>query len=338
MVGQTNTSFTNMLVRQASESTDSLISFLDPSPPTPASKGRGRTSTVADPPSTTAPATTVLKTAPAGKSESGIAGIKRLDANMGAMAARIEDHIAQFHEHVADVKDDLTLTRNQLKSFAADATGLGVASGFTAKDMLEHPTIRALVASNNASVGTIDALRAEVTSLTSAMANMRGDHRKRKHDDDTSMYSEDVFLPAVKRVARVSDIASTVAPAYNDIPTAPPPISYVDPTPSAAPGSVPDAPPPVSAQQTTGAVDIGPINWGKDISGQVRGLIGRMSRGKNIDADAVKNVYAKRFPKNNKFVTAYFPTNVAAIQFVNAWEAAPPAGYEKTSVSFASGN
>ncbi|KAJ7798921.1 hypothetical protein B0H14DRAFT_3788860 [Mycena olivaceomarginata] len=102
-------------------------------------------------------------------------------------------------------------------------------------------------------------------------------------------------------------------------------------------GAVPDAPPPVSATQHAG-VDIGPISWGKDISGQVRGLIARMKRGNSIDAEAVKALYAKRFPKNNKFVTAFFPTNVAAIQFVNAWEMAPPQGFEKTSVSFASGN
>jgi hypothetical protein len=102
-------------------------------------------------------------------------------------------------------------------------------------------------------------------------------------------------------------------------------------------GAVPDAPPPVSATQNTG-VDIGPIGWGKDISGQVRGLIARMKRGNTIDAEAVKALYAKRFPKNNKSVTAFFPNNVAAIQFVNAWEAAPPPGYEKTSISFASGN
>ncbi|KAJ6577963.1 hypothetical protein B0H19DRAFT_1062526 [Mycena capillaripes] len=292
--------------------------------------GRGRTSTVADPPSTTVLATTILKTAPAGKSEPGIAGIKHLDANMGAMAAHIEDHIMQFHEHVVDVKADLTLTCNQLKSFAADAVGLAVSSSFTAEDMLEHPIIRALVTSNNASIGTIDVLCAEVTFLTSPAANMRDDHCKCKHDNNTSMYSEDVFFPAVKQVTHASNITSTVTPAYNNIPTAPPPISYVDPTPSAAPGSIPDAPPPISTQRTTGAVDIRPINWGKDISGQVHSLIGCMSCGKNIDADAVKNVYAKCFPKNNKFVTTYFPTNVAAIQFVNRWEAAPSAGYKKT--------
>jgi hypothetical protein len=86
--------------------------------------------------------------------------------------------------------------------------------------------------------------------------------------------------------------------------------------------AVPDAPPPLSATQNAG-VDIGPIDWGKDISGQVRGLITRMKHGNTIDAEAVE---------------AVFPNNVAAIRFVNAWEAAPPPGYEKTSVSFASGN
>ncbi|KAJ6541454.1 hypothetical protein B0H19DRAFT_1268453 [Mycena capillaripes] len=247
--------------------------------------------------STTAPATTVLKT---GKSESGIAEIKRLDANMGAMVARIEDHIAQFHEHVAE-------------SFAADA---GASSGFTPKDILEHPTIRALVASNNA-VGTTDALRAEVTSLTSAIANMRGDDRKRKHDDDTSMYSEDDLLPAVKRVARASDISTTVASAQNGIP---PPISHVELTATTVPGSVPDAPP-----RSRPSRPLEPSTSGPSIG--TRTFRARCAAS-----------WRASVPEQ-LFVTAYFPTNVATIQFVIAWEAAShPAGYEKTSVSFASGN
>ncbi|KAJ7328353.1 hypothetical protein DFH08DRAFT_1084492 [Mycena albidolilacea] len=138
----------------------------------------------------------------------------------------------------------------------------------------------------------------------------------------------------------VSNLNPQLDPASLDwnfdasFPTAPPPVSYVDLTSA---GAVPEVPPPVSATQNAG-VDIGPIGWSKDISGQVRGLIARMKHGNTIDAEAVKALYAKRFPKNNKFVTAFFPTNVAAIQFINAWEVAPPPGYEKTPVSFASGN
>ncbi|KAJ6603971.1 hypothetical protein B0H10DRAFT_2229491 [Mycena sp. CBHHK59/15] len=153
-------------------------------------------------------------------------------------------------------------------------------------------------------------------------------------------YSDDVFLPAVKRITPstvitanplppVALVAHTYAP---DIPTAPPAAgNHYD----AAPGSIPKAPPAISAHQNT-AVEIGPMQWDKDISGQVRALIGRMARGNTIDTDAVKTLHAKRFPKNNRFITVFFPTSIAAIQFVNGWAAAPAPGFERVSVSFAS--
>ncbi|KAJ7110974.1 hypothetical protein C8R44DRAFT_742748 [Mycena epipterygia] len=104
----------------------------------------------------------------------------------------------------------------------------------------------------------------------------------------------------------------------------------------------PMAPPPISYIDFTGngtGVDVGPIVWDKDISGQVRGLIARMPRAKTIDRAAVRGLYTKRFHNNNwHFITVYFPTNITAIQFVNAWYSAPAPGYEKVSVSFISGN
>ncbi|KAF8158890.1 hypothetical protein K438DRAFT_1860592 [Mycena galopus ATCC 62051] len=121
-----------------------------------------------------------------------------------------------------------------------------------------------------------------------------------------------------------------------DLPVAPPALSIDD----AAPVPVPDASPPITAASGSysSPVDIGPMVWDKDISGQVRGLIARMERACTIDADAVRTLYAKQLPKNNRFVTAFFSSNIAAIQFVNAWAAAPPAGYEKVSVSFSPGS
>ncbi|KAJ7467078.1 hypothetical protein FB451DRAFT_1484177 [Mycena latifolia] len=87
-------------------------------------------------------------------------------------------------------------------------------------------------------------------------------------------------------------------------------------------------------------VDIGPINIprGRDVSTQVRDLIARMPRASTIDTDAVTLLYAKRSTTNAKFVAVYFPTNVSAIQFVNAWAGSPVPGLEKMSVSFESGN
>ncbi|KAJ7481980.1 hypothetical protein FB451DRAFT_1237707 [Mycena latifolia] len=139
------------------------------------------------------------------------------------------------------------------------------------------------------------------------------------------------YVPPIALTAGTSWGSLTASASPQDVPAAPPAISYM----KQAPGSVLDAPPPISVHQNT-AVDVGPIRWGKDISGQVRGLIARMARGSTIDADAVKGLHAKRFPKNNWFVAVFFPTNIAAIQFVNAWAAAPAPGFEKVSVSFGS--
>lgn len=258
---------------------------------------------------------------------------------MGAISARVEAYIHDNDEKITLIYDHIKMLANDLA-----AAGLGNATGgFSAKDMLEHPTLRALVTSNNASVESIQALNAEVLSVRAELAAIRGEAAKRKRDtDEDPAYSADVLLPAVKRVQPTTLVPANSLPpvalrapptGQHDVPAAPPATSYVDLTSAA----VPEAPPPISAQQNAG-VDIGPIAWGKDISGQARGLIARMPRGNTIDTDAVKTLYAKRFPKNNKFITAYFPTNVTAIQFVNAWAAAPAPGYEKTSVSFASGN
>ncbi|KAK7051965.1 hypothetical protein R3P38DRAFT_1631920 [Favolaschia claudopus] len=354
MAGQTSASFTAMLNRQASVSTDSLInSLVEGAPAAPAAK----TSTPASATGNATPAPSApLKPAPAGKAEAAASGtlptvlmaralpdsydaqgIRRLDANMAALASRLEHHISGHGESLARLDGDISTLRDQVKTVVSDK-GTPLAS-FTAQDMLVHPTIQALIASNNQSVNTLESLRAEVATLHAAIHDA---DRKRKRDDDSVMYSEDVFLPAVKRVRdnqHIRESANTVVSSAAAFPAAPPPLSFIDLTgagPSNA-GAAPEAPAPIPANNVAG-VDIGPIAWGKDISGQVRALIARMKRGHTIDADAVKNLYAKRFPKNNKFVTAYFPTNVAAIQFVNAWEAAPPAGYERTSICFASGN
>ncbi|KAJ7146003.1 hypothetical protein C8R44DRAFT_863823 [Mycena epipterygia] len=351
MTSQTNASFT-MLSRQAKALTDSLInSLLDTSAPsTPAAKRNAAatstsTSTPAPtsaPASTSVPASTPvqnLKTP--GKAESAAAGVKRLDSNMGALASRLEDHIDQCHH-------DMTLTRGQVKTMAQDmgTAGLGASNTFTARDMLDHPTFRALLDANNSSVSTIEELCTEIASLHAKFK--AADHKRKREHHDTVMYSEDVFLPTVKRVqttaastttlvqantlppvALAAPPASVSAPTnYYDVPTAPPPTS-----------SIPEAPPAVPANKNNGTgVDVGPVAWGKDISGQVHGLIACMPRGNTINSDTVRELYTKRFHKNNRFITVYFPTNITAIQFVNAWATAPAPGYEKVSVSFASGN
>jgi hypothetical protein len=116
------------------------------------------------------------------------------------------------------------------------------------------------------------------------------------------------------------------------VPAAPPTPSgsYIDP--QASPTSV-DPGESISAEQLVG-VEIGPLRWGDNISGNVRGLITQMARGHTVDTDAVKKLYVKCSTTNKNFVTAYFPTNIAAIQFVNAWSAAPAPGFESVSVSF----
>jgi hypothetical protein len=413
MSGQTNASFTTMLSCQETVSTDSLInSLLDTSAPsTPAAKGKKPASAAA--PAPTPSGTTALKTAPSGKSEAAAAGvqlrssydiqltddlhkgIKRLDANIGAMSARIKGHIA-------NAEDKYSHTTAHLKKLADDiiAAGHGPATTgtFTVKDMLAHLTFRTLLDANNVSVDAISTMRGEIRSLRSIVDAGQVSAAKCKRDaDDTPVHSDDVFLPAVKCITAstivpanpLSSVALNTGPvaadapaayhlypaadapaayhlypaadapaAYHPYPAADTPAAYhpysaaaggvpdaPQPTPTynttayqpypaggvpnpllaipayhatatAGPSSVPDAPPSVSAHQNT-AVEVGPVNWGKDISGQVHGLITRMPRANTIDANTVKDLYAKRIPKNNWYVTAFFPTNVSAIQFVN---------------------
>ncbi|KAJ7203275.1 hypothetical protein GGX14DRAFT_570160 [Mycena pura] len=327
------------------------------------------------------------------------------------MSARIEGHIA-------DAEDKYSHTTAHLKKLADDivAAGHGPATmgAFTVKDMLAHPTFRALLDANNASVDAISTMRGEIRSLRSIVDADQASAAKRKRDaDDTPARSDDIFLPAVKRITastivpqaanpRLPVVLNAVAadapaayqpysgvdapaayhpyptaapadyhpypapaayhpysaavggvsdapqpnPTYNTttyqpnpaggLPNAPPAIPAYHATSTAGPSYVPDAPPSVSAQNT--GVEVGPVNWGKDISGQVRGLITRMPRASDIDANAVRDLYAKRIPKNNRYVTVFFPTNVSAIQFVNGWSHAPALGYEKVTAAFSSGN
>ncbi|KAJ7849264.1 hypothetical protein B0H14DRAFT_2582629 [Mycena olivaceomarginata] len=352
MSGQTNASFTTMLSRQETVSTDSLInSLLDTSAPsTPAAKGKKPASAAA--PAPTPSGTTALKTAPSGKSEAAAAGIKCLDANIGTMSARIEGHIA-------DAEDKYSHTTAHLKKLADDivAAGHGPATTgtFTVKDMLAHPTFRALLDANNASVDAISTMRAStivpanpLPSITLNASPVAADAPAAYHlypvADAPAAYHPypAADAPAAYHPYPAADtpamyhLYSAVAggvpdapqptPTYNTtvyqpypaggVPNPPPAIPAYHATATAGPSSVPDAPPSVSAHQNT-AVEVGPVNWGKDISGQVRGLITRMPRVNTIDANAVKDLYAKRIPKNNRYVTAFFPTNVSAIQFVN---------------------
>ncbi|KAJ6465243.1 hypothetical protein DFH09DRAFT_1381965 [Mycena vulgaris] len=343
MVGQTNASFTTMLSRQATASTDSLInSPLDsPAPSTPAKAKRAAATT----PAASAPTATAtqaapgtLKPAPSGKAEVAAAGIKRLDANMGAMASRVEDYISTNDDKISYVEA-------HLKKLADDVAGSALvnppAAGLTASDIVAHPTVRALISANNSSVDIIDALRKDISSLQAEVTSLRSEGAKRKRDaDDSPTHSDDVFLPAVKRVTPSTVVTANPLPAVALVASTYPTEAYsydVPAAPPAAPAAGAAPPPAIAAHQNT-AVDVGPIGWGKDISGQVRALIARLPRANTIDPEAVKSLHAKRFPKNNRFVTVFFPSNIAAIQFVNAWAAAPAPGFEKVSVSFGTGN
>ncbi|KAJ6598630.1 hypothetical protein B0H10DRAFT_1959367 [Mycena sp. CBHHK59/15] len=204
MAGQTGASFTTVLSRQATASTDSLInSLLDVSAsPTPATRAKRVTTaatTAASGSASTPPAAGPLKGAPSGNKEVAGAGmssgtrncdhdtdlvwdtgIKRLDANMGAVSSRIEGYISDNDDRVA------YLTAN-LKRVSDDvaATGLGSTVGptFTASNMLAHPTILALITANNSSVDIIDGLRAKTASLRAEVTELHAAKRKRDVDE-----------------------------------------------------------------------------------------------------------------------------------------------------------
>ncbi|KAJ7824811.1 hypothetical protein B0H14DRAFT_3469022 [Mycena olivaceomarginata] len=391
MSGQTNTSFTTMLSRQETVSTDSLInSLLDTSAPPPLPP-RAKNQPVLPP---QPPPRVVLRLSRLHHRARAklllqvwnfALRIKCLEANMGAMSVCIEGHIA-------DTEDKYSHTTAHLKKLADDM------------DMLAHLTFRALLNANNVSVNAISTMSLLLSASTTPMT--------------PPVHSEDVFLPAVKRITvstivptnplpsvafNAGPVAADAPAAYHPYPVADAPAAYhpypaadgpaayhpypaVDvpmayhpysaaagsvpdspqPTPAynttaykpypaggvpnalpaipayhtmatVGPSSVPNAPPSVSAHQNT-AVEVGPVNWGKDISGQVRGLIMCMPRANTIDANAVKDLYTKCIPKNNRYVTVFFPTNVSAIQFMNGWSNGPALGYEKVTAVFSSGN
>ncbi|KAJ7110984.1 hypothetical protein C8R44DRAFT_883432 [Mycena epipterygia] len=129
---------------------------------------------------------------------------------------------------------------------------------------------------------------------------------------------------AEDKIESVVDTVSYASPTNSyDIPTVPPPMSYVDLTGAGvSTSSIPEALGVPGNEDNGIGVDVGPVGWDEDISSQVHGLIARMPRAKTIDREK-RGLYAKQFHNNNwHFTTVYSP--------------AP--GYEKVSVSFVSGN
>jgi len=73
-------------------------------------------------------------------------------------------------------------------------------------------------------------------------------------------------------------------------------------------------------------VEIGPLVWGRDISSQLRTLIGSLPHSHLIS----QHVQARRW--RTSYIYARFPNNVEAIRFVNAWARDTPAAYPDVSV------
>lgn len=86
---------------------------------------------------------------------------------------------------------------------------------------------------------------------------------------------------------------------------------------------------PYQAQPQPLDVEFGPLIWGRDISAQVKMLIDLLPNAHLIS----HNIRARRGRANH--VIASFPTNVAAMQFVLAWQRDTPPQFNRLSVTHA---
>jgi hypothetical protein len=74
------------------------------------------------------------------------------------------------------------------------------------------------------------------------------------------------------------------------------------------------------------AVKIGPIQWGEDIDGEVRGLISLLPRGYSGG-----RICARKTNRDG-IVVVHFASAIDAITFDNSWNAQVPKGFESVSV------
>lgn len=109
------------------------------------------------------------------------------------------------------------------------------------------------------------------------------------------------------------------APLHRQLPALPPPL-----------GTSALLPPPVdpTQPQPCTVVRIGQLNWGKDITGQVKALAALVA---GVQPSLMANVIARRQGKWCVLVT--FPNANDAAHFVALWNASPPAEYRFLSVT-----
>ncbi|CAK5263406.1 unnamed protein product [Mycena citricolor] len=308
-----------------------------------------------------APALSPLKAA-ASKTESGAAGVRRLDGNISAVAARVEEVAASVGDDLRALKGDLAIMRTGYHEAIADAVAAAAASlGAAAFNPASCPVLAQLIDANNNTVEAVEGLRSQLGPLASQVEKVvtsvavlvaappaaleQGAKRAAPSDGFTN---DGISLPVVKKIAiRSSTVSLPVAPPpapYNHhvLPTAPAAMLMAAPAPAAAPAAhSPAAPTPAvmhapAVHVPAGVVPvvIGDLKWGRDISGQVRSLLRLAPYATTIAADGIKGLQAQRCPANKSQVLVTFPHNLHAAQAVNAWAAAPAPTFEAVTVAF----
>lgn len=344
-------------------------------PPATPTKSKGKAKQALTPKSTlgtddlTAPKTATSGKLPTGKAETAAAGIKRIDAGMsalvariGALAARVEKGTPEIAETVATLQSRLT---DLAQSMASPTPSPSVVNLETA--------VSRLIASANGTTKGMDTLHAENNANAAALASAEA-HIRRLEDQVATMQAtidkllagnlrvahpaadaRDLGLPPAKRPRTVSNGDDhTLGPAWTVNRSDSAPQSYTSYTRTShtrapahlpayqsmeiprAPDVLPTPIPSGSQQSSTSAaaatVEIGPLLWSRDITGQVKALIALVLPGGN--SINFKGFRAIR-TANNLFVNACFVSNRDANLFVNAWNANPPSQYTSTSVRFA---
>ncbi|CAA7267790.1 unnamed protein product [Cyclocybe aegerita] len=104
--------------------------------------------------------------------------------------------------------------------------------------------------------------------------------------------------------------------------------------------AIPHAPPPIAAaggsthsngtQPSTGDgvdIEVGPLLWGRDITGQARALINHLPNAPQVTF----NIHARHGRTN--FIIVHFPDFKTADSFVKTWHYATPPQYSRLYVS-----
>ena len=329
MTRQTAASFKATKARSSTEELiDSLNDLPEPvsSPQGPSHRKQKGKETEASSPA----AVTYLKTAPASasakkKAEDTAAGIKRLDGNVSAVAHRVDEVYHEFSDEVSSLRAQI----------------LGLASDISASQRAPDDRLDDVVRSTNQIARAVAELRADNRGINSAI---QADHGRLQNLSTSIEELKSQMARLVNIAGRLErhgtgpDPTSTVV-AQSGYPFTfrPPPPAPSFPGPALAP-NLPSAPPPRGSRYSDSAdasVIVGPMAWGKDITGQAKALLGMLP---SMQRSSQHGLRARRCQHSSHHITIAFPNPTDAAVFINAWQKEAPLAYEGVSAVLDQGN